>query len=256
MLDLCARAGDLGLAGVFAFDHLIPLGDPFRPVLEGATALGAAAARVGAPARIGSLVLRVSLRPPEITSALAATVTMISGGRAVIGLGVGDRFSDQEAQRLGMPSYHLEDRLRQLEQTIEAVRAGAGPCPVWVGGAHPRVREAAIRLADGWNLWGPGREELGRAVGEVRAEAPEGFQVSWGGRVLLAPDRESLDHQIARRGGEEALAASGLVAGTPALVASQLSERATLVDQLVVSVLPNQADSWMLFSSEVLPALP
>jgi hypothetical protein len=38
-------------------------------------------------------------------------------------------------------------------------------------------------------------------------------------------------------------------------VAAQLSERAALVDQLVVSVLPNRAESWKLFSTEVLPAL-
>ena len=65
----------------------------------------------------------------------------------------------------------------------------------------------------------------------------------------------SLEEQLSRRGGAQAVADRGLLVGTPDEVTAQLQTRAELVDELVVSVLPNTPNTWALFSQEVLPNL-
>jgi alkanesulfonate monooxygenase SsuD/methylene tetrahydromethanopterin reductase-like flavin-dependent oxidoreductase (luciferase family) len=241
-LDL-ARAGDaLGLAGVFVFDHLVPLEDPTRPVLEGACCLGAMAAT--ASVRVGSLVTRVTLRAPSQTAAVAAAVATIARGRAVLGLGVGDRLSEDEALRYGMARPSLSDRLRLLEETIELVRAAAPDLPVWVGGRHPRVREVAARRADGWNAWAAAVEDLGREAEEVRSQAGRKIVVSWGGAVMIASPPDA-----ARPAGP------GLITGSPGEVLDSLGGLRAIVDELVVSVLPNRPDAWDEFHSEILTKL-
>jgi alkanesulfonate monooxygenase SsuD/methylene tetrahydromethanopterin reductase-like flavin-dependent oxidoreductase (luciferase family) len=254
-LDLCRQAPELGIRGVFGFDHLVPLGDPNRPVLEGVAVLAAAAAAAPAPARIGSLVVRTSVRPPEVTAAVVATVAAICGTRAVIGLGVGDRLSADEARRYGMPRGGLDERLRDLEKTIALIRQRTPGLPTWIGGTHQALREVAAGLADGWNAWQVSVAQLTTMVAEVRAAAPRPFTVSWGGAVILSESKDYLDEAVAKRGGVQAVAAQGLVAGRPDEVIDELRVRAELVDELVVSVLPNEPRTWALFSREVMPGL-
>jgi alkanesulfonate monooxygenase SsuD/methylene tetrahydromethanopterin reductase-like flavin-dependent oxidoreductase (luciferase family) len=254
-LDLCRQVPSLGIRGVFGFDHLVPLGDPHRPVLEGVAVLAAAAAAAPPPARIGSLVMRTSVRPPEVTAAVAATVAAICGSRAVIGLGVGDRYSADEARRYGMPRGDLDERLREMEKTISLIRQRAPAVAVWIGGTHQALRDVAAGQADGWNAWQVSIDKLAGMVAEMRAAATRPLTVTWGGGVILSPNIASLDEALSDRGGAEAVAARGLVAGTPDQVTSDLRERAELVDELVVSVLPNKPSTWALFSKEVLPNL-
>jgi alkanesulfonate monooxygenase SsuD/methylene tetrahydromethanopterin reductase-like flavin-dependent oxidoreductase (luciferase family) len=252
-LKLAREATSLGFTGIFVFDHLIPLGDPRRPVLEGAATLGAIAAT--SQARVGSLVTRASLRDPSITSGIAAALAAIAPGRSILGLGAGDSMSDDEAFRYGMDRPALADRIGLLERTIELTRVAAPLLPIWVGGRHPRVRRVAAALADGWNAWGATAEQLTKEADEVLAEAGRPIAVTWGGGVVLAPDQKALEEAVAARGGAEAIAAAGMMAGTPGRVIDHLGELAKVADELVVSILPNLPESWQLFSRKVLPFL-
>jgi alkanesulfonate monooxygenase SsuD/methylene tetrahydromethanopterin reductase-like flavin-dependent oxidoreductase (luciferase family) len=244
-LDLAGAASDLGLAGLFVFDHLVPLGDPTRPVLEGACCLGAMAAV--ASVRVGSLVTRVTLRAPAQTADVAAALASIAPGRSVLGLGVGDRLSEEEAVRYGMDRPGLSDRLNLLEETIELVRVAAPGLPIWVGGRHPRVREIAARRADGWNAWAASLDDLVHEAEDVRTRAGRNIVVSWGGAVMIdsesgpAPARPADDH--------------GLVTGSPGSVVDSLGRLKEVVDELVVSVLPNRPEGWQVFRSEILTKL-
>jgi alkanesulfonate monooxygenase SsuD/methylene tetrahydromethanopterin reductase-like flavin-dependent oxidoreductase (luciferase family) len=92
-------------------------------------------------------------------------------------------------------------------------------------------------------------------VAEVREAAARPLTVSWGGGVILSPTSASLKEALAKRGGARAVADQGLVAGTPDQVTVELRKRAELVDELVVSVLPNDTSTWAMFSKEVLPNL-
>lgn len=252
-LELARSAGSLGLMGMFVFDHLVPQGDPRRPVLEGAATLGAVAA--ASEARIGSLVTRVTLRDPSITAGIGAALAVIAPGRGVLGLGVGDRMSEEEAIRFGMSRPGLTERIGLLEETIELTKLAAPDLPIWVGGRHPRVRHVAAAMADGWNAWGAAVGDFTQEAQEVRGAARRAITVSWGGGVVLAPDQSSLDAEVASRGGAEAIARSGLAAGTPAQIVDHLASLAMIADELVMSVLPNLPDNWLLFAREVLPLL-
>lgn len=252
-LELANSAASLGFTGIFVFDHLIPLGDPRRPVLEGAATLGAMGATSGA--RVGSLVTRASLRDPSITSAIGAALAAIAPGRSILGLGAGDSMSDDEALRYGMDRPGLTERIGLLERTIELTRLAAPLLPIWVGGRHPRVRRVAATRADGWNAWGASAEQLTREADEVLAEAGRPLAVTWGGGVIFASDQKTVDEAVAARGGVEAITAAGLTAGTPGRVIDHLGELTTVADELVISILPNVPQNWELFSREVMPFL-
>lgn len=238
-VELATRARDLGFAGIFAFDHLVPIGDPHRPVLESFAAIGALAAK--SSVRVGSLVVRVTLRPPEVTAAAAATWTSIADGQVVLGLGIGDAQTADEAERFGHRQLGLDHRLEILEETIAAIRTAAPEVPIWVGGRHRRVRELARRLADGLNGWLTPLEEI---AGELRRQ--QGFITSWGGTLLLAPDQDQLDHLVSRRGGSE-----GAIAATPETIGAQLSPIASQVDEMVLSVVPNRPGNWELLAQSL-----
>jgi alkanesulfonate monooxygenase SsuD/methylene tetrahydromethanopterin reductase-like flavin-dependent oxidoreductase (luciferase family) len=240
LLDLARDPG--GLAGVFVFDHLVPLDDPHRPVLESAATLGAIAA-VGVK-RIGSLVIRVSLRPPEITASIATALAAIASRRPTIGLGVGDRLTADESKRYGMPTPSLDERIEVLIETISLVRKEAPEVEVWVGGRHRKLRAVSAEHADGWNCWGATADEFESEASEVRSLAGRPIRVSWGGTVLLAPEQQSLQELIARRGGTD-----GAVAGDPGQVKNALDRLATTADELVVSVVPNRRPNWELLSA-------
>lgn len=230
----------IGLAGVFVFDHLVPLGNAERPVLEAAACLGALAA-VGSR-RVGSLVIRVTLRAPELTAGIAATLSAIAPGRVTIGLGVGDRLTADESERFGMPLPRLDRRLDLLVETIGLIRERAPGVEVWVGGRHHRIRAIAAELADGWNCWGASSEDFAAEAAEVRSKAA-GIRVSWGGTVLLAPDQRHLDLLIDRRGGSD-----NTLFGDPDSVRGQLERLAQVADELIVSVVPNRRPNWKLLS--------
>ncbi|HXZ90352.1 MAG TPA: LLM class flavin-dependent oxidoreductase, partial [Candidatus Dormibacteraeota bacterium] len=85
----------LGYDSVWVYDHLAPYWLRSRSSLEAWTLLSAIAARTS-KIRIGTLVSNVNLRNPALLAKMTSTVDNISGGRLMIGLGVGDRMSVQE----------------------------------------------------------------------------------------------------------------------------------------------------------------
>ncbi|MGH8875087.1 MAG: LLM class flavin-dependent oxidoreductase, partial [Acidimicrobiia bacterium] len=177
LLEAAGTAERLGMAGVFIFDHLVPVGSPHRPVLEGAVSLGAVAAATSAM-KVGTLVMRATLRPPEVTAGVAATAAAVASGRTVIGLGAGDRLSESEAERFGLELTDPAGRVQRLGETLRAVRRAIPGVEVWVGGRSQAVREMAADLADGWNAWGAAPEQFASETAEVRARADRPITVS------------------------------------------------------------------------------
>ena len=170
-LAVAARAHELGVDGVFSPDHFFPPifyppSGPDRPALEAFSVLSAVAARHPGM-HVGTMVARVTLRPPGILAKQAAALDAMSGGNAILALGTGDRASLPEHERYGIPFPPVADRLALLEQTVEALRdlfAGrsypggshvpplAGPLlppgapAVWVGGLSDPVVAIAGRV--------------------------------------------------------------------------------------------------------------
>ena len=250
-VEACLDARGLGFGGVFVFDHLWPLGQPSRPALEGWTLLAALAAEVGrrpegsgesrgAPVdrggsggfRVGTLVTRAGLRAPAMVARMAATVGQVAGAGAIVGVGRGDLANRAENLAYGLPFGDAAERSRVLEATVAALRgplAGTPPPEVWVGGTGPGALALSGRLADAWNGWARTPEELAAGLAAVRAEAeragrdPATVAATWGGQVLVAPDRREAADRLARWVADRPPAeAARVVAGDPATVLARL----------------------------------
>jgi alkanesulfonate monooxygenase SsuD/methylene tetrahydromethanopterin reductase-like flavin-dependent oxidoreductase (luciferase family) len=234
-VEACLDARGLGFGGVFVFDHLWPLGQPSRPALEGWTLLAALAAEVGRRPggfRVGTLVTRAGLRAPAMVARMAATVGQVAGAGVIVGVGRGDLANRAENLAYGLAFGDAAERARVLEATVAALRgplAGTPQPDVWVGGTGPEALALSGRLADAWNGWARTPEELAAGLAAVRAEAeragrdPATVAATWGGQVLVAPDRREAADRLARWVADRPPAeAARVVAGDPATVLARL----------------------------------
>jgi alkanesulfonate monooxygenase SsuD/methylene tetrahydromethanopterin reductase-like flavin-dependent oxidoreductase (luciferase family) len=104
--------------------------------------------------RLGTTVLIVPYRHPLLTARMAANLNDLSGGRFVLGVGVG--WARQEFDALGVP---FRDRGRLTDLHLLAIRAAwadgedyrGGPVPVWIGGNSDAALRRAVRLGDAWH---------------------------------------------------------------------------------------------------------
>ncbi|HEX3647663.1 MAG TPA: LLM class flavin-dependent oxidoreductase [Pseudonocardiaceae bacterium] len=172
LVDLAVRAEAAGWDGVFLWEHV--LGDGTIAVADPWVALGAMASATSR-VLLGTLVSPVPRRRPWVLARQAGTVSRLSGGRCVLGVGIGaDDYGD--FSRFGEPGSD-RDRAALTDEALaimDAVWAGrphvadgryqvdlpAGVpephrIPVWVAGTLPHVRSAhrAVRR-DGLVLLG------------------------------------------------------------------------------------------------------
>jgi alkanesulfonate monooxygenase SsuD/methylene tetrahydromethanopterin reductase-like flavin-dependent oxidoreductase (luciferase family) len=173
-LDAAQRAEELGLHGVFIFDHLWPMGRPDGAIIAAVPLMAAIAADTSSIA-VASLVMRVGLLPTRALVEGLLTVNDISGGRLIAGLGTGDHLSEAENLAFGVPYAPARERRAELADCARQL-AGAG-VPVWIG-AGSAIGAAARRVAG----------ELGVAVNlwDSAVSALEGeheVEVTWGGPV-------------------------------------------------------------------------
>jgi alkanesulfonate monooxygenase SsuD/methylene tetrahydromethanopterin reductase-like flavin-dependent oxidoreductase (luciferase family) len=170
-LTAAVRAEQLGLDGVFCFDHLWPIGQRGRPAISMPPLLGAVAAATST-IHIGTLVARIGLVPDAVLIDTFASLERISGGRLIAGVGTGDSLSRQENDAYGVPFDPAEERRASMAAVARAVRAQG--IPVWVGGGRPSTTELAVEVGAAVNLW----EESAVRVAELHGA---GYEVTWGG---------------------------------------------------------------------------
>lgn len=121
IIALAETVEKAGLDSVWVGDSLMA-----KPRMEPLSILGALAARTNR-VRLGTAVLLPALRHPVLLAQTLATVDLISGGRLVIGAGVGGAFNDdqkREWEAAGVPS---KGRGRRFEEIIEILQGlGSG----------------------------------------------------------------------------------------------------------------------------------
>jgi F420-dependent oxidoreductase-like protein len=86
------------------------------PMLEGYTTLGYVAG-LTEKMRLGLLVTGVSYRYPGLLAKIVTTLDVLSGGRAM--LGIGAAWYEREHVGLGVPFYPIAERLERLEETLQ-----------------------------------------------------------------------------------------------------------------------------------------
>jgi F420-dependent oxidoreductase-like protein len=86
------------------------------PMLEGYTALGFVAGRTERM-ELGLLVTGVTYRAPGLLAKIVTTLDVLSGGRAMLGLGAA--WYEREHLGLGVPYPPLGERFERLEETLQ-----------------------------------------------------------------------------------------------------------------------------------------
>lgn len=88
LVELARMAEDSGWDGFFVWDHMLGEREPVYPVADPWVALGAIASQTSR-IRIGTMVTPVSRRRPWKLAREAVTLDHLSGGRVVLGVGLG-----------------------------------------------------------------------------------------------------------------------------------------------------------------------
>jgi probable F420-dependent oxidoreductase len=179
-------ADDAGFDGLWVFDHVVLQKEqqskypysadgsmgfpPTMDFLEPLTQL-AFIAGVTKRARLGTSVLVLPMRQPVLHAKIMATIDHLSGGRFVLGAGVG--WWKEEYEVLSVP---FETRGRRMDECLQLLRAlwteefvnfkgeffeavdwacnpkpaRPGGIPIWLGGESRKQLQRAGKYADGW----------------------------------------------------------------------------------------------------------
>jgi F420-dependent oxidoreductase-like protein len=135
-------AEEAGFDAVSVPDHLQQNavgGGPRSPMFEAYTVLGALATRTSA-VRLLALVSPVTLRNPALLAKAVTTLDVVSGGRAVLGIGAGWDAAEHEAYGFSFPG--VADRMDRLGEALQICRALFTGDQASVDGAHYAVRAA------------------------------------------------------------------------------------------------------------------
>lgn len=164
LVDLAQRAEAAGWDGIFLWDHVFTDTLPIVDCWTALTAMGAATQSIS----VGPTVTPLPRRRPWVTARQASTLSRLSGGRLVVGVGLGSDESG-DFSRLG-EDVSMARRSKALDEALDILRAmWAGEAlttsscvypvdipagipephriPIWVASSarHQRVLERAIR---------------------------------------------------------------------------------------------------------------
>jgi F420-dependent oxidoreductase-like protein len=124
-------ADEAGIARLSLMDHYFQMDELFpvdEPMLEGYTGLGFLAAHTSR-IRLGLLVTGVTYRHPGLLAKIIATLDVLSGGRAE--LGIGAAWYEREHRGLGVPFPPVSERFERLDEALRICRQ------MWSGDGGP-----------------------------------------------------------------------------------------------------------------------
>ncbi len=178
---IAGAAEESGFDSVWVMDHLYQIanvGPPTDPMFEAYTLLGALAARTR-KVSLGTMVTGVTYRNPALLAKQVTTLDIVSGGRAI--LGIGAAWNEEEHAGYGFAYPPIGERMDRLEEALQICRAmfteraptftgahyriedvlnnprplRAGGLPILVGGSGERRTLALVaKYADACNLFG------------------------------------------------------------------------------------------------------
>ncbi|MCS7277155.1 MAG: LLM class flavin-dependent oxidoreductase [Dehalococcoidia bacterium] len=166
-LSAVEEAESLGYDSVWSSEHIFFYG----PTMDAFTVLAAYAARTQR-VLLGTAVTLLPLRPPAVVAKEATSVDIISGGRLILGVGVGGEYP-KEFEACGVPVQERGARaneairiLRRLWRednvtyrgrfwqlggvTLQPKPVQPGGPPIWVAGRSEAAMRRAGRLGDGY----------------------------------------------------------------------------------------------------------
>ena len=195
LVDTARAADEGGISQMTLMDHyfqieaISPRAED--PMLEGYTTLGFLAGQTR-NLTLGLLVTGVTYRHPGLLAKIVATLDVLSGGRAQ--LGIGAAWYEREHRGLGVPYPPTAERFERLEETIQICRQMWGddngpydgkhyrlaetlcsplpvqrPVPLLIGGmGEQKTLRLVARYADACNFFAVGHAEIGRKLEILR----------------------------------------------------------------------------------------
>jgi alkanesulfonate monooxygenase SsuD/methylene tetrahydromethanopterin reductase-like flavin-dependent oxidoreductase (luciferase family) len=215
-LESAIRLDEAGYAGVWCWDHFMGRGDLTVPVVESWTILSMAAAATER-VTVGPFVMNVMNRHPAVVARMASTLQIASGGRVVLGIGIGGAPKEHAAYGIDFPE--APERVARLEEAVAVMRAlwtggpitrdspfyplrkahafplPVPPPPIIIGGETAAGARLAGRIGDGWSAFDDNFEanlprylESLEASGRKRSEQRVivGFQGEWSSDESIA----------------------------------------------------------------------
>jgi probable F420-dependent oxidoreductase len=197
--------------------------------------------------RLATYVLVLGYHHPLEIAKRYGTLDVVSGGRLILGVGVGSL--REEFELLDAP---FGDRGVRADDALIALRASLSreqpayhgshydydgfvvrPCavqarvPLWVGGRTRRSLRRAVALADGWAPFGVSATQVAAWVADV--ERPDGFE------VVISPERalDPSDHASACQDALGALAEAGTTIVSARVVHHSLAHYVEQLEALV-----------------------
>jgi hypothetical protein len=165
------RAVDAGVDGLFAYDHLWPMGSPTRPSLAPFPLL-ASVARRHDDVVVGPLVARVGLVGTDHLVDEYLTLERVAPSRVICALGSGDKLSAAENEAYDIPVRSADERRALM---AEAARALRERMPIWFGAGNDETNRVAREVGATINLWDATPQRLRDTVASG--------EVSWAGPV-------------------------------------------------------------------------
>ena len=138
MLELAEAAEAAGLDSVWVGDSLVS-----KPRLEPVSAMAAIAARTSR-VLIGTAVLLPGLRPVVPLAHSLATVDVISGGRLIVGAGVGGAFTSEQAQDFIEAGVDPRTRAGRFTEMVQVLRRLWTEDHVTFEGNHLRLEDVTL----------------------------------------------------------------------------------------------------------------
>lgn len=198
LAQIAQTADELGFDHLTCAEHIaVPVGEGNQRGLtywDPLSTFGFLAAHTSRISLTTSVVVLGYHHPLEIAKRFG-TLDRLSGGRLVLGVGVGSLA--EEFELLGAAfdgrGERAEDAIRALRASLSTTRPAyrgthyefdgfaVEPCavqeqvPIWVGGRTLRSLRRAVRLADGWIPFGLSTAEIAAMLDKV--DTPPGFQI-------------------------------------------------------------------------------
>ena len=195
LVGLATRAEELGFDSVWVHDHVFNVGHVLerigdRPYYEPMTLLSFVAART-TRVRLGTSVLVLPYHNPLRLAKEAATLDVLSGGRLILGVGVGAIEKEMEAMGTSfaergaftdeaiavMRTLWKDEDPRHDGKHVRFAGMKFSPKPVQkpsiplvIGGVSRAAIRRAARLGDGWQPLGLSPDALGQGMATLREE--------------------------------------------------------------------------------------
>ncbi len=283
--EYAVAAERAGFDGVAVPDHLMTGDGPTTECLVTLAGIAGATESVYLyPKTINNV-----LRHPPLLAKTAATLDRISDGRLRLGMGAG--WKEDEAAAYGYDWPTAPDRLRELEETLELMKAFwttdrasydgeyvqvtdavCRPHPVQSpyppimigGGGEEFTLRIAAKHADLWNFWGP-IDVMSHKLDVLERHCEtydtdfDAITKSWFARCVIAPTEAAAQRLLERvpRFKPDRIADDEFaLVGTPEQVRDQLAAFVDLgIEEIVLEFVDfPRTDGLVLFAEDVLPA--